>query len=98
MNNKQFWVTAILSSLTMATIMSGLISQQRNGFPGAEWPPIIQSFFLAWPCAIVLNLTVLLAIRKLSAWLSLERFAYLGSTGTMIRVCMFKELFLWINA
>ncbi len=33
MNNKQFWVTAILSSPTMATIMSGLIS-------GYKWDSI----------------------------------------------------------
>lgn len=31
MNNKQFWVTAILSSLTMAMIMSGVISGYKWG-------------------------------------------------------------------
>ncbi|CAV27700.1 DUF2798 domain-containing protein [Vibrio sp. 10N.237.312.C02] len=73
MNNKQFWVTAILSSLTMATIMSGLISGYKMGF-SPEWPPIwLQSFFIAWPCAITLNLTVLPLIRKLSAWICRPR-------------------------
>ena len=73
MNNKQFWVTAILSSLTMATIMSGLISGYKMGF-SHEWPPIwLQSFLIAWPCAITLNLTVLPLIRKLSAWICRPR-------------------------
>ncbi|MEZ8686140.1 DUF2798 domain-containing protein [Vibrio splendidus] len=73
MNNKQFWVTAILSSLTMATIMSGLISGYKMGF-SHEWPPIwLQSFLIAWPCAITLNLTVLPLIRKLSEWICRPR-------------------------
>ena len=69
MNNKQFWVTAILSSLTIATIMSGLISGYKMGF-SHEW---LQSFLIAWPCAITLNLTVLPLIRKLSAWICRPR-------------------------
>ncbi len=32
----QFWLTAILSSLTMATVMSGLISGYKMGF-SADW-------------------------------------------------------------
>ncbi|PMJ66501.1 MFS transporter permease [Vibrio splendidus] len=62
-----------LSSLTMATIMSGLISGYKMGF-SHEWPPIwLQSFLIAWPCAITLNLTVLPLIRKLSAWICRPR-------------------------
>ncbi|KAA8602860.1 MULTISPECIES: DUF2798 domain-containing protein [Vibrio] len=69
MNNKQFWVTALLSSLTMATIMSGVISGYKMGF-SHEWPSIwLQSFFIAWPCAFTLNLTVLPLIRKFAAWI-----------------------------
>ncbi|MEZ9417213.1 DUF2798 domain-containing protein, partial [Vibrio sp. 10N.286.49.E1] len=39
-----------------------------------EWPPIwLQSFFIAWPCALALNLTVLPLIRKLAAWICKPR-------------------------
>ncbi|MEL0607377.1 DUF2798 domain-containing protein [Vibrio echinoideorum] len=73
MNNKQFWVTAILSSLTMAMIMSGVISGYKMGV-SHEWPPIwLQSFFIAWPCALTLNLTVLPLIRRLAAWICKPR-------------------------
>ncbi|ELH7495436.1 DUF2798 domain-containing protein [Vibrio vulnificus] len=66
----QFWLTAILSSLTMATVMSGLISGYKMGF-SADWPPIwLQSFSIAWPCALLLNLTVLPQVRKMAAWLA----------------------------
>jgi len=69
MKNKQFWVAAILSSLTMAIMMSGLISGYKMGF-GTDWPPVwAQSFLIAWPCALFLNLTVLPQIRTFSAWL-----------------------------
>ncbi|MFS1932020.1 DUF2798 domain-containing protein [Vibrio splendidus] len=80
MNNKQFWVTAILSSLTMAAIMSGVISGYKMGF-SYEWPPIwLQSFFIAWPCALTLNLTVLPLIRKLAAWICKPRTKAIPNT------------------
>lgn len=70
MNRKQFWLSALLSSFTMAAIMSGLLSGYKLGF-SAEWPSVwLQSFSLAWPCALALNLTVLPQIRKLAAWLA----------------------------
>ncbi|EEX94783.1 DUF2798 domain-containing protein [Vibrio orientalis] len=70
MSRKQFWISALLSSFTMAVIMSGLISGYKLGF-SSTWPAIwLDSFLLAWPAAIVLNLTVLPQIRKLSSWLS----------------------------
>ena len=70
MSRKQFWISALLSSLTMALIMSGLISGYRLGF-SSQWPAIwLDSFILAWPVALTLNLTVLPQIRKLSAWLA----------------------------
>lgn len=69
MSKKQFWLTTILSSLTMATMMSGLISGYKMGF-SSEWPPVwAQSFLIAWPCALFLNLTVIPQIRAFSAWL-----------------------------
>ncbi|KJY81840.1 MFS transporter permease [Vibrio galatheae] len=69
MSRKHFWISALLSSLTMAIIMSGLISGYRLGF-SIEWPEMwLDSFLLAWPTALLLNLTVLPQIRKLSNWL-----------------------------
>ncbi len=69
MSKKQFWVSALLSSLTMGIMMSGIISGYKMGFNSA-WPPIwLQSFLIAWPCALVLNLTVLPQVRNFSAWL-----------------------------
>ncbi|CAK4074795.1 MFS transporter permease [Vibrio variabilis] len=70
MNRKQFWLSALLSSFTMAAIMSGLLSGYKLGF-GDQWPAIwMQSFALAWPCALLLNLTVLPQVRKLATWLA----------------------------
>jgi len=69
MGKKEFWLTTILSSLTMATMMSGLISGYKMGF-SAEWPPVwAHSFVIAWPFALFLNLTVLPQIRTFTAWL-----------------------------
>ncbi len=70
MTRKLFWTSALLSSFTMAVIMSGLISGYKLGFNN-EWPAIwLDSFLLAWPAALTLNLTVLPQIRKLSHWLA----------------------------
>lgn len=70
MTRKQFWFTALLSSFTMAVMMSGVLSGYKLGF-NAQWPAVwLQSFTLAWPCALALNLTVLPQIRKLAAWLA----------------------------
>ncbi|MDF2155234.1 DUF2798 domain-containing protein [Vibrio sp. CAU 1672] len=73
MSRKQFWISSLLSSLTMALIMSGVLSGYRLGF-NAEWPPVwLESFSLAWPCALLLNLTVLPQVRRLSAWLATSK-------------------------
>ncbi|MBY6195784.1 DUF2798 domain-containing protein [Vibrio hangzhouensis] len=70
MNKKQFWLSTLLSSLTMAIMMSGIISGYKLGF-SSDWPPVwLQSFLLAWPCALLLNLTVLPQVRHFAAWLS----------------------------
>lgn len=69
MSKKQFWLTTILSTFTMAMVMSGLISAYKMGV-SIEWPLVwAQSFLIAWPCAFFLNLTVLPQIRTFSAWL-----------------------------
>jgi len=70
MNKKQFWLTAILSSFTMALMMSGIISLSKMGLSWEwfySWPI---SFAVAWPCALLLNLTVLPQIRTFAAYLS----------------------------
>lgn len=70
MSRRQFWISALLSSFTMAVIMSGLLSGYKLEF-STEWPSVwLQSFSLAWPCALALNLTVLPQVRKLAAWLA----------------------------
>ncbi len=70
MSRKQFWFSALLSSLTMAIIMSGLLSGYKLGF-NHLWPAIwFDSFIIAWPVALTLNLTVLPQVRKLSSWLA----------------------------
>ncbi|WP_366873050.1 DUF2798 domain-containing protein [uncultured Shewanella sp.] len=69
MRNKEFWLTSVLSSLTMASMMSGLISGYKMGF-SSEWLPVwAQSFLIAWPFALFLNLTVLPQLRTFTAWL-----------------------------
>lgn len=73
MNNKLHWVTAILSSLVMAIMMSGIISGYKMGFSQA-WPPIwLNSFWIAWPCALTLSLTLLPQVRKVAEWLCRPR-------------------------
>ncbi|USD63027.1 DUF2798 domain-containing protein [Vibrio sp. SCSIO 43140] len=68
MSRKQFWLTALLSSLAMALMMSGIISGYKMGF-SADWPETwVKSFLIAWPCALLLNLTVLPKIRAFAAW------------------------------
>ncbi|ELV8725617.1 DUF2798 domain-containing protein [Vibrio fluvialis] len=70
MSRKQFWLTALMSSFVMALIMSGVLSGYKLGF-NAQWPPIwLNGFTIAWPLALLLNLTVLPQIRNLAAWLS----------------------------
>ncbi|WP_420907134.1 DUF2798 domain-containing protein [Vibrio rotiferianus] len=63
-STKQIWITALLCSFTMALIMSGIISATKLGFTYewlTSWPI---SFLFAWPCALLLNLTLLPKIRS----------------------------------
>ncbi len=70
MSRKQCWLTALMTSFVMAVIMSGVLSGYKLGF-NAQWPPVwLSGFSVAWPVALLLNLTVLPQIRKLAAWLS----------------------------
>ncbi|OLQ95018.1 MFS transporter permease [Vibrio ponticus] len=70
MNTKQFWLTALMSSFTMALMMSGVLSGYKLGF-SSDWSLIwLESFSLAWPCALFLNLTVLPQVRRLAAWIT----------------------------
>ncbi|KXF82817.1 DUF2798 domain-containing protein [Enterovibrio coralii] len=70
MKNKQFWISTTISTATMAMMMSGVISGYKMGF-SSDWPAIwLDSFQIAWPCAFILNLTVLPQVRKAASWLS----------------------------
>ncbi len=73
MNKKQFWLTALLGSFIMALIMSGVLSGYKIGF-GTDWPGRwFESFLVAWPLALLLNLTVLPQVRRLAFWLAEPR-------------------------
>lgn len=73
MNRKEALVTAFLSSLTMATLMSGIISLSKLGFT-AEWLVAWrQGFTVAWPCALLLSLTLQPQVRRLAKWLARPR-------------------------
>lgn len=70
MSKKQFWLSALLSSVTMALIMSGSMSAIRMGGFSSEWVSAwMNGFTIAWPVAIFANLTILPKIRELAAWL-----------------------------
>ena len=70
MSKKQFWVSALLSSVTMALIMSGSMSAIRMGGFSSEWLSAwMNGFTIAWPVAIFANLTILPKIREFAAWL-----------------------------
>lgn len=74
MSRKQFWVSALISSITMALIMSGTISAIRMGGISSEWVLVwLNSFTIAWPVALFANLTILPKIRLLAAWLCRDK-------------------------
>ncbi|TRY10609.1 DUF2798 domain-containing protein [Shewanella hanedai] len=74
MSRKQFWVSALISSITMALIMSGTISAIRMGEISSKWVLVwLDSFTIAWPVALLANLTVLPKIRQLAAWLCRDK-------------------------
>lgn len=73
MSKKQFWLTAILSTLIMAFIISGVLSGVKLGF-NAEWPAAwAEGFWVAWPVALLLYLTVLPKVREFCAWVCRPR-------------------------
>lgn len=70
MSRKQYWLTALLSSLTMALLMSAAMSAIRMEEISMAWVAAwMHGFTIAWPVAILANLTILPKIRQLSAWL-----------------------------
>lgn len=74
MSKKQFWLSALLSSVTMALLMSGSMSAIRMGGVSLEWISAwMDGFTIAWPVAIVANLTVLPKIRQVAAWLCRDK-------------------------
>nr|WP_086939191.1 DUF2798 domain-containing protein [Thaumasiovibrio occultus] len=67
MTRTQFWTTAILSSLTMALCMSGVLTSINTGID-SEWHlRWARSFSMAWPVALTMNILVLPKIRQLAA-------------------------------
>ncbi|GMM87879.1 DUF2798 domain-containing protein [Vibrio fortis] len=81
MNKKLHYVTATLSSLVMAVLMSGIISGTKMGF-SHDWPPVwLNSFLLAWPCALVLSLTLLPKVKKLAEWICKPRESQPSQVG-----------------
>ncbi|GLR74207.1 DUF2798 domain-containing protein [Aliivibrio sifiae] len=74
MNKKQFWLSALLSSITMALLMSGSMSAIRMGGVSLEWVSAwMEGFTIAWPVAIVANLTILPKIRQFTTWLCRDK-------------------------
>lgn len=74
MSKKEILIQAILGSLFMALMMSGVISLSKVGL-NLQWLNAWRdSFFVAWPVAFALNLTVMPKIRRFAHWL-----AYLGA-------------------
>ncbi|ENM5772386.1 DUF2798 domain-containing protein [Vibrio mimicus] len=74
MSKKEILIQAILGSLFMALMMSGVISLSKAGL-NLQWLSAWRdSFFVAWPVAFALNLTVMPKIRRVAHWL-----AYLGA-------------------
>ncbi|MDK9739710.1 DUF2798 domain-containing protein [Vibrio sp. D404a] len=83
MNKKLHYVTAVLSSLIMALLMSGIISGTKMGF-SHDWPPVwFNSFLVAWPCALTLSLTLLPQVKKLAEWICKPR----GSQQSQMELC-----------
>ncbi|OQK43394.1 hypothetical protein XM72_c11441 [Vibrio vulnificus] len=71
MSKKEILIQAILGSLFMALMMSGVISLSKVGL-NLHWLSAWRdSFFVAWPVAFALNLTVMPQIRRLAHWLAL---------------------------
>jgi hypothetical protein len=76
MNKRYFWISGVLSSLTMAFVMSGIMSGYQIGF-GPHWfSAWFHGFTLSWPTAFILNVTVLPQIRKLANRLSQTTLKY----------------------
>ncbi|RTZ17902.1 DUF2798 domain-containing protein [Vibrio aquaticus] len=70
MTRTQFWITSVLSSFSMAVLMSGIITASKVGFNDL-WPAAwLSSLIIAWPCALLLNFTILPKIKMFSEWLA----------------------------
>ncbi|MCY9844003.1 DUF2798 domain-containing protein [Vibrio caribbeanicus] len=76
MNKRYFWTSGVLSSLTMAFVVSGIMSGYQIGF-GSHWfSAWFHGFAISWPTAFILNVTVLPQIRKLANRLSQTTLKY----------------------
>ena len=71
MSKKEILIQVIIGSLFMALMMSGVISLSRVGLNLQWFSAWRDSFFVAWPIALALNLTVMPKIRQLAHKLAL---------------------------
>ena len=70
MTRKEFFINCLLSSVFMTLMMSGIISGTKAGF-GSDWPSAwTEAFILAWPLALIFNMTIMPQVRGLSTWLA----------------------------
>lgn len=70
MSKKEILIQAMLGSLFMALMMSGVISLSKVGL-NLQWLSAWRdSFFVAWPVAFALNLTVMPRVRRFGHWLA----------------------------
>lgn len=70
MNKRERWITTILSTFTMALLMSGVITGIRLGVLDLVWLQVWgESFLLAWPVALLASVVLLPQVRRFSLWL-----------------------------
>lgn len=66
MTRTQFWITSVLSSFSMAVMMSGIITASKVGFNDLLPAAWLSSLIIGWPCALFLNITILPKIKTAS--------------------------------
>ncbi|NVD08722.1 DUF2798 domain-containing protein [Vibrio sp. JPW-9-11-11] len=70
MTRKEKLFQAVLGSLFMALMMSGVISLSKSGL-NVEWLEAwANAFVVAWPVAFVLNVTIMPQVRRFATWLA----------------------------
>lgn len=70
MSKKERLIQALLGSMFMALMMSGVISLSKVGLNLHWLSSWRDSFLVAWPVAFALNLTVMPKVRLFAHWLA----------------------------